>query len=197
MSTSDAVPPTAIQTDYAGCPLCTCTELLLVQQATCNQHPLWQKGLPTRLFWVRCKACSHVFTKSFFNDEGLKLLFSRAHAYQVAGADLDVQRGLWCEAVRRINQLLPEPAWNRPAVWLDIGCGCGGLVFTAQEFGFTAIGVDTRQAAVDQIVALGYTAILGNLAELEVTDPVDVISLADVLEHVPIPAQPCNAFTPP
>ena len=72
-------------------------------------------------------------------------------------------------------------------VWLDIGCGSGGLLITAAEYGFAAIGLDSRLQAVERITALGYQALLGDLCDFRVTDPVAVISLADVLEHVPYP----------
>lgn len=159
-----------------------------LREDDCSKHPLWQKGLPARLSWMQCQGCFHVFRKSFFTDEGLKLLFSRSLPHQVAGSEIDVQRALWAEAVNRVNRLLPEAAWSSSTdIWIDVGCGSGALVMTADEFGFKAIGVDTRQSAVNEIVALGYNAVVGNLNDLTVTDPVSVISLADVLEHVPHP----------
>ena len=60
---------------------------------------------------------------------------------------------------------------------------------TAAEYGFAAIGADARQQAVDRIVEMGYNAVLGDLLSLSVSKPVAVLSLADVLEHVPYPRQ--------
>ena len=175
---------------YDGCPLCAGKESQLVQEANCGQHPLWQPGLPTQLRWLCCNACSHVFRSSYFSPAAMKLLFSRAHACQVVGTEIDQQRAQWADTVHRVNRLMPEPVWNgRAAVWVDIGCGNGGLVFTSAEFGFQAIGIDMRQAAVEQITALGFNAFVGDIAEMMVTDPVDVISMADVLEHVPYPRE--------
>jgi 2-polyprenyl-3-methyl-5-hydroxy-6-metoxy-1,4-benzoquinol methylase len=116
------------------------------------------------------------------------LLFSQAHASQVTGANLDQERMRWYPTVERVQRQLDQPAWlSDGLVWLDIGCGGGGLVITAAEYGFVAIGLDSRLQAVEGLKGLGYSALEGDLMKLEVTDPVQVISLADVLEHVPFP----------
>lgn len=159
-------------------------------EGDCRQHPLWQEGLPTRLTWLCCNDCLHVYRTTHFSPAGLELLFSRAHAYQVAAQEIDLHRSLWADTVHRANRLMPEPAWNgRPMVWLDVGCGNGSLVFTASEFGFHAIGIDARAAAIEQIQSLGYSGVVGDITELTVSDPVDVISMADILEHVAFPRE--------
>jgi len=109
---------------------------------------------------------------------------------QVMGLNLDVERARWAPSVERIQRHLQQQAWMGDSmVWMDVGCGSGGLVITAAEYGFNAIGLDSRPQAVESIEALGYNAVLGDLMELRVTDPVMVVSLADVLEHVPFPRE--------
>ena len=178
--------PTLIS--FTGCPLCGQTSLNALRSDRCDQHPLWQLGLPQQLDWMHCPQCEHIFTKTYFTPEGLGLLFSRAHGHQVAGKDLDHERAQWAPTVERVVRHLPAPPWSMPnTLWLDVGCGSGGLVMTASEYGFTAIGVDARPQAVQAITASGYRAVLGDLNSLEVSEPVQVISLADVLEHVAFP----------
>ena len=63
----------------------------------------------------------------------------------------------------------------------------GVLFATASEFGFDALGVDTREDVVTALGALGYTAIKADFLELTISERVDVISMADVLEHMPYP----------
>ena len=187
---NDMATGVGIETAFEACPLCGTPGREPVAEADCRKHPLWQPGLPQTLRWVCCQGCLHVYRTAFFSPAGLQLLFSRAHEHQIIGNEIDEQRVQWADAVRMIHRLLGAPAWRggEPS-WLDVGCGSGGLVFTAAEFGFQAIGVDARQAAVDRIASLGYKAARGDLAELEVSSPVDVISLADVLEHVPFPRE--------
>ena len=175
---------------FMGCPLCGQTSLNALRSDRCDQHPLWQPGLPQQLDWVHCPQCDHIFTKTYFTPEGLKILLSRAHSHQVTGQNLDHERAQWSPTVERVVRHLAAPPWSAPnTLWLDVGCGSGGLVMTASEYGFTAIGVDARPQAVQAITDLSYRAVLGDLNSLEVSEPVDVISLADVLEHVAFPRQ--------
>jgi 2-polyprenyl-3-methyl-5-hydroxy-6-metoxy-1,4-benzoquinol methylase len=175
---------------FEGCPLCASTDTKLLRSDGCNNYPIWQEGLPTQIDWMHCQLCEHVYSRNYFNSQGLALLFSKAHPTQVSGNNLDLERARWAPTVERVQRHLQGPAWlSDSTVWLDIGCGSGGLVTTAAEYGFSAIGVDSREQAVAGLEALGYSAAVGDLMELVVSDPVQVISLADVLEHVPFPRQ--------
>lgn len=180
--------PSPLCVRFTACPLCNSNDTVLLRTDRCDHHPLWQPGLPDRIEWMHCQACQHVYSRDFFNTEGLALLFSRANATQVVRGDLDFERSRWAPSVERIQSQLAEPAWlTDNTLWLDIGCGSGGLVITATEYGFHAIGMDTRQVAVQSLIDLGYDAALGDLTTFSVNNPVDVVSLADVLEHVPYP----------
>jgi len=173
---------------FPACPLCDGNSLADLRVDRCNGHPLWQRGLSEYIHWVHCTHCEHVFSRDFFTPEGLALLFGRANPSQIATLNIDIERTRWAPSIERVQQHLGQPAWAvDDAVWLDVGCGGGGLVITAAEYGFTAIGLDTRFAAVEHLRKLGYSAEVGDLSNLDVSDPVQVISLADVLEHVPYP----------
>ena len=54
------------------------------------------------------------------------------------------QRVIFARIVGRMAQY-KAPASSR---WLDVGCGNGALVGTADEFGFDAVGLDARPDAV-------------------------------------------------
>jgi FkbM family methyltransferase len=175
---------------FEGCPLCASIDTKLLRTDACDHYPIWQAGLPTLIDWMHCQVCQHIYTRNYFTSQGLALLFGKAHPTQVSGNNLDSERARWAPTVERVQHHLKEPAWSGDGmVWLDIGFGSGGLVITAAEYGFIAMGVDSREQAVAGLAALGYGAILGDLMELSVSDPVQVISLADVLEHVPFPRQ--------
>jgi len=173
---------------FATCPLCESNSIAELRVDRCDGHPLWQQGLSEHMHWVHCKQCEHIFSRDFFTPDGLTLLFSKSNPSQIAVLNLDLERTRWAQSIERVQFQLEQPAWAVDnAVWLDIGCGSGGLVITAAEYGFAAIGMDTRSAAVEHLRELGYSAVVGDLTNLEVSDPVQVISLADVLEHVPYP----------
>ncbi len=174
--------------DYAGCPLCGAASRPLLE-ADCAGHPSWTDALPPRLAWRECNACGHVHTRGYWTREGLAVLLSRALPHQVVGGDPDAKRLLWQPVVRRAVELLGgyrAVAAEAPA-WIDAGCGDGALVMTAREYGFRALGVDARRETVDAIVALGYDARLGDFQTARLPAGAAVVSMMDVLEHLPFP----------
>ncbi len=60
-------------------------------------------------------------------------------------------RYLSARMVRLVAQLLGCMG----GAWLDVGCGNGSLVTTAAEFGFNALGIDSRQEPVSVLTELG------------------------------------------
>ncbi len=178
------------RTPFPGCPLCPSAATTQLGSFDCTGHPIWSAPLPRHLSWLQCGACQHVFTDGFFTEAGLSILFSKANPGQIAGGDWDQQRFTWAPVVERVLRTLPnqDALFDGGLSWMDIGCGNGGLVFTAAEFGFATIGVDTRHEAVKRIGDMGYAALQGDLMSIDMAQPVDVISMADVLEHIPYPA---------
>ena len=70
---------------YQECPLCGGSALAQEWTADCTGHPLYCEPLPRELRWLRCEACGHVFTDSYFNDAGLAALFRGVPAGQTPG----------------------------------------------------------------------------------------------------------------
>ena len=139
--------------------------------------------------WVRCNGCEHVFTDSFYTEAGLNELFRQANASQLAGGDIEKQRLIWTPIVHRVMDALPDDVtpFNTHLTWLDVGCGNGGLVFTAEEFGFITTGLDLREEAVRRVREMGYQAEHGDIFGIRADNSLSVISMADVLEHTPYP----------
>jgi SAM-dependent methyltransferase len=71
--------------------------------------------------------------------------------------------------------------------WLDVGFGNASLLLTAQEWGFDPVGLDLRRDNVDALQKMGIQAHCQGLASLEGEGLFSVISMADVLEHMPFP----------
>jgi protein O-GlcNAc transferase len=177
------------RTPYPTCPICGATKASFVGTKDVQSHPLWHAPLPETLTWVRCDGCEHVFTDSFYSGAGLAELFLRANAHQLAGGDTEQQRSAWAPIVQRVLNALPdrEKLFERGFSWIDVGCGSGGLVFTAEEFGFDATGIDLREEAVRRIIERGYKAHCTELFSLQPDAPIHVISMADLLEHTAYP----------
>jgi len=169
---------------FERCPLCDHGEADVLGTASCARHPLYRPPLPEALRWLRCTACGHVFADGHFTDEALAILFADANSAQLPGASvIGPQRLVSARIVERVVQLRA----SSEGTWLDVGFGNGALLTTAAEFGFTAIGLDLRAQAVHRLASLGIEAHCIPLERFAPPRPVNVISFADVLEHMPFP----------
>jgi len=168
---------------YPACPLCGCKEIPLLKANTCDWHPLYKPGLPPTINWLRCQFCQHVFTDGFFDDESMLLLLSDTHENQIPGQQFERLRELWSPTVSRVAKSVGS------GVWLDVGFGDGGLLFTAAEWGFEATGIDIRTNTVALMNGLGIAARCIDFMDLDTNERFDVISFFDVLEHVPFPGE--------
>ncbi|MDT7042099.1 class I SAM-dependent methyltransferase [Candidatus Nitronereus thalassa] len=72
---------------------------------------------------------------------------------------------------------------------LDVGAGSGIFVEQAQKAGFTACGVEPSRSLHAQARQRGLPVTLGALPHDNVTGPFDVVTLVDVIEHVPNPIE--------
>lgn len=71
---------------------------------------------------------------------------------------------------------------------LDLGCASGHFLLAAAQAGFRVAGADLSEAAVEQVRArLGCPAWAGGLADLELDDRFDVVTMWETIEHVADP----------
>jgi SAM-dependent methyltransferase len=147
----------------------------------CAHHPLYNAALSPHILWKQCQACNHIFTEGYYTDAACQLIFSKTLEHQAVGHALEQNRVV---SSRMIEKVLPYAAQG---IWLDVGFGNASLLFTAQEYGFTPIGLDLRQANVNALQTTGITAYCTDLARFTLPEPCQVISMADVLEHIPYP----------
>ncbi|MDX2143292.1 MAG: class I SAM-dependent methyltransferase [Rhodospirillaceae bacterium] len=166
---------------FTSCPLCAATTLKDVGSADCTRHPLYKPELPPTIAWRQCLACEHVFTDGYFDGTATALIFSGTHTHQQVGHDAERQRMV---SARMVEKVLLHA---KSGPWLDVGFGNGSLLFTAQEYGFDPVGVDLRAENVAVMNKLGIPAHCADLASLKLERPCAVVSLADVLEHMPFP----------
>jgi SAM-dependent methyltransferase len=170
---------------YPACPLCEGTEGDEVRTVSCARHPLYQPSFPETMRWLRCGRCGHVFVDGYFDDAALAELFSRANPHQLPGGG-DVDRGRQRSA-RQVERVVAARGGSVGGRWLDVGFGDGALLTTAAEFGFEVLGLETRPEAVKRLAEFGFEALCGTLEQLDGPEPLAVISLCDVLEHMPFP----------
>lgn len=177
---------TEFQRFYERCPLCNGEDSAGLKRASCETHPSWREPLPRELCWMRCLNCGHDYTEAYWTKAGLAQIFRNSLVHQVAGGHTDESRAMWMRTVEGVAGIVGSP-WKAGRIWADIGCGNGGLVMAAAEYGFDAVGYDLRREAVEEIQRLGYEARVGGIENLD--GGLSVISMCDVLEHMPFPRQ--------
>ncbi len=173
--------PKIARVPYLACPLCGGIDIPAVLGADCTKHALYQPVLPPVMNWHECRDCGHVFTEGFFDESALEVVFSKTHPGQTVGYDMERQRPVAARMVERIARHKSD------GLWLDVGFGNGSLLFTAEEWGYIPVGLDLRSANVEALATLGYEAHCLSIEALPHDGRYSVVSMADVLEHLPFP----------
>lgn len=180
-----------MQIAYESCPLCK-SEFKTLMTAGVTHHPLWHAPLPEQMEWSKCTSCGHVFSRNYWDEQGLKELFLKSNDSQIAEGITHGNRHLWSLSVDRAMGLLGgykavHEGFSNPS-WLDVGFGNGALVMVAAEYGFNSVGIDARGEAVGSLQSLGYNASCVQFDEYS-GGPFSVVSMCDVLEHLPYPRE--------
>ncbi len=124
-----------------------------------------------------------MFAEGYFNRAAEALVFVAAPPGQQPGDDVERQRALWAEVVERVSARVEDA----PGRWLDVGFGNASLIFTAAEWGYRPLGIDLRASSVAKLQALGFEARCCGIQDIEERAAFQVVSLADVLEHLAFP----------
>lgn len=168
---------------YRACPLCDAPDAVELLVADCSGHALYKPSLPATQRWLQCWQCLHIFVDGYFTPQALATLFSSTKASQTPGQEIEGQRQVWARVLDRIASLRSSPAGR----WLDVGFGSGSLLTTAAEYGYEVAGIDLRDESVAQLREWGFDVQAVALEDYHPAEPFDVVSLADVLEHMPFP----------
>ena len=92
------------------------------------------------------------------------------------------------ERLRQAQFVLRKiPPTHADGALLDIGAGIGSLVEEARKLGYSAEGIEPSQWLCERGRSKGLPIVRGTFPHPEVTGPYDVITVVDVLEHVPDP----------
>jgi SAM-dependent methyltransferase len=176
---------------HVPCPLCgrDCPELLFAARGTtaagdpsatfdCTSPHLGDHG-PV----VRCTACSMVYADPRPTPVQLRAAYARVHdpEYQVQRRGRELT---FAAQVRTLCELV-EP----PAELLDVGCYTGVFMEVAAGAGFSVRGTELSAWAAEQARSLAVGEVLeAEVLELDLApSSVDVVTMWDVLEHLPDP----------
>jgi SAM-dependent methyltransferase len=168
---------------YERCPLCDSADAAEEKVGDCSGHAVYKPPLPKTQRWLRCRGCDHVYVDGYFGPAARRILFRSAQPDQTPGHDVESARYVFARIVEIVCRFLPVPGGR----WLDVGFGNGALMTTAAEFGFEVVGTDLRERHVEMMRQAGYEAHAVEFEDYRPGAPFDVLSLADVLEHMPFP----------
>lgn len=173
---------------YEACPLCGHDKFGVISLDDCTRHPLYVAPLDARISWMACEACQHVFTGGYWPPDAVSILCRKSLPHQRVGHQYElIGRPTAARIIERVLAMTQDP----PLSWLDVGFGDAALLLTAKEYGLNAVGIDIRQENVAAARALGLEAYQADIVHFKSVSAglFDVVSLCDVLEHVPFPAK--------
>jgi SAM-dependent methyltransferase len=189
IATDAAVLPAGFQERvlYEACPLCGSKEIAHERSADVSRYPIWKPPLSPTMNWMRCGGCDHSFADGYFTEAALEVVFDEIHPHQRPGHEVEKNRYASAPIIEKVM------AHKSGGLWLDLGFGNGSLLFTADEYGFETFGLDLRPEVVEDLQELGFSAACQDICSAENVPQADVISMADVLEHTPFPAEVLSA----
>ncbi len=182
---------TLYQKPVESCPLCKGQRFIRVKEESVTGHKLYQDWMLPQIAWAGCVDCSHVFNRHCFTEEGFRKLFDKPALDSECPAKRPQRdRLIMARLIERAWLYIPVPCEQCNVRWLDIGFGNGALIATAEEYGYDVMGIDTRPNAVEELRAQGYAAGFFGLMDFRPLgcSGYDVVSMLDVLEHIPDPA---------
>lgn len=190
--TRTAVPPAlpeahVLRQIYDDCPACGGSQSSAEAEARITNHRLYNPILPPVLKWRRCTSCAHVFTEGYLTPAGMEILNAASPREMRVGKDAENNRKASAKIVARVARHVSG------GDWLDIGFGNASLLFTAAEWGFTPVGVDSHGPSVDRLKRFGYEA-HRDLSDLTEAARFSVVSMFDALDREPFPGRTLAAI---
>jgi len=158
-----------VQWETIACPVCTGEKFIKLFE---KQNEPFVKCLGCELVFINPRPIYDQVLETYDRD------YSQAYANKAEKKLKRVRR--W---VKRIVK-----QYGNHGKWLDVGCSVGFVVKTAEEFGFEGYGIDVQSWGIEygkNILGL-QNLTCGTLEDQNYKDSYfNVISLYDVIEHVP------------
>lgn len=171
-------PPALALTEYVRCALCGSAEQRVVLVGPDRLH-----HLPGLFTLVRCAACGLIYQSPRVASEAIGLLYPPSYEpfQPIVAAEGYIPRDI-ARTAAFVNAL--QPAGGR---LLDVGCGAGDFLMAMRRLfpAWRLQGVEPNAAAVARANERGLAVRLGSLEDMPLDQPLDVVTLWNVLEHLP------------
>lgn len=146
--------------------------------------------------YVECNSCGHIFCQTPAKNEAIKALYENDKKLPKSSqSEIYLNPDL---LKKRINDIAtPKVKFLTERIkklgkWMDIGCGAGELIIAANNLGWKSVGIESDP---DEVVAAQKNGInvrnvfLNEKNVAKYIKDFDVISLINVLEHIPLPLE--------
>lgn len=165
-----------------ACPGCNSADIGLRYAGRTTRNP----SDPGRWFVAECRVCSLGFLNPRPSWEDLEPYYSAqyaayGHSHGAKASDDEV-----VAEARRTGMFrhIPIPDCKRV---LDVGCGGGYFLRICSQLGATVQGIEPSPIAAKEAQSQGLAVFNGMLEDFNPDEPFDVITMSQVLEHVPDP----------
>lgn len=132
---------------------------------------------------AHCAICGHswIRTSQVDQENSDRAIYTRSYAGYRDDPEL----------AQNFDRLIAEillPRIPAAAAIVDVGCGAGAFLSAARRANLSATGLDVSEAAAELCRQRGHEARVGDFLQTDGLDPVDVVTMWDVLEHLRDPA---------
>jgi 2-polyprenyl-3-methyl-5-hydroxy-6-metoxy-1,4-benzoquinol methylase len=162
----------------AGCTACNCTKSTLLYT---------MKGFDL----VKCEDCGLAYVINPPDEAYLNSLYSAENGnYHTQLFDEDSKEAQRMARVADVHMRFVEKVAQRGRL-VDIGCSTGSFLERADQAGFSASGVEySRDSARVAALRTGLNIETGGIHQCRLSEgSIDVLTMFDVIEHVPDPAE--------
>lgn len=139
-------------------------------------HFKYIEEIENQTFYIlKCVKCGMYFEVPNLSKENL-LKYYNSSSEEILGRKED-----YYPVILEIKKIKKE------GTLLDVGCGWGGLLQAAKEYGYQCRGVEIMKKAAEYCQKIGFEIYYGDFTDLKISEKFDIITLQSVLEHTKEP----------
>lgn len=139
------------------------------------------------IHFVRCRRCGFVYMNPRLTEPAIARFYDRVYSVPGASDPFESDQMVRTNYLLDISERFQKTA-GAPSL-LDIGCGRGQFLVSAQKRGWRISGSElsavAARAASENLG--GVPIYIGDFREMRIDEPLDMISLLEVVEHLRAP----------